>query len=810
MGNSYTDDAYKELIYKHKDWQRTADEYEQKFAANLYKTNYVQAAARTALTKLSGMLTSYYSVKDNRQRIDQGDLTAFTDIAETISGQKTEGRQVLEEALLPGENRDSSSGAGQIGNARYRARQAGQDSPEALAAASEQNLQNIDQVINGDGNLREQMTMLYNGMFINGGHTREQIAGSHSLKNMLLNITPEELSYMQQAGRQAGDEDMANANVRFDLLNEMDQYKAGKDVFDTYSMSRDLKKGADKVKGRGNPISRWFSSVKRRFSSSFMSKFIRSARRPEDRKGLGLEHYEGLGIGLSDRERLNAVGEDGKLKWLEGQAYFSVKTPVTAEGLLQTAGPSGTTLRMLGAYKLIGASKQELLYFRLALIAWMVTSKDHSLFEILKGSHNAGVKGYEDLSEAANMYKTVDPIPEQEIRNQLAPDKRYPHETIYLQMLNELRDKRKAQNPNPTARSGVLFKPSFVQGQVSDEEKYDAMSYDAQDLATNVYTTELYKLMNLSQKYGSFIGRRLMGMIGVREAYNSRDLGNDEIKEGIFNLARLSSRMVMDGLEEHSATESARETIDQADLRSFSYKSTTLGTDQETQEDRDALAASKAYKESFTGGGRRAYRGLAFRGGTVESKFKSAGNTISFSNLTSTAMALSVAANFYKDGTAARDKKTIVKLKMTGKGAVSVMDVSQFSGESEVLVSPGSKFKVTRALGPAYLETQFKEIRFPEEVPEDDLKHNLVKRMPGISNGEEQEDSVPYYLQEDGSKTPGVSQYRWARVQVVELEEVSGPGEERRRRMEGKRAKKDEVRQRLLAARRASAAAQPA
>ena len=59
MGADFNRKAYQE-IYRHNAWEQTADKYEEEFAARLYKTPYVQQAAKTALTKLSRMLNAYY------------------------------------------------------------------------------------------------------------------------------------------------------------------------------------------------------------------------------------------------------------------------------------------------------------------------------------------------------------------------------------------------------------------------------------------------------------------------------------------------------------------------------------------------------------------------------------------------------------------------------------------------------------------------------------------------------------------------------------------------------------------------------
>ena len=76
MGDAYMKEAY-QLIYKHPSWQQTAQEYEDRFAANLYHTNYVQEAARSALTKLSSMLTAYYRVKGAPAREERENFAAI-------------------------------------------------------------------------------------------------------------------------------------------------------------------------------------------------------------------------------------------------------------------------------------------------------------------------------------------------------------------------------------------------------------------------------------------------------------------------------------------------------------------------------------------------------------------------------------------------------------------------------------------------------------------------------------------------------------------------------------------------------------
>ncbi len=472
MGASFNGKAY-EKIYKHKDWATTADEYEEQFAAKLYKTPYVQEAARTALTKLSRMLNAYYNNRNQTPNLNKEtveDVTATQQAAAEVVGQpvaapaenaaqpaaaqpanvqpaaggndKVEITKFLIDALLPREDKGGSSGgAGQIGSYSNKYQDA---SEEVRQAAREIDEKNLNAVINGDGNLRERMTLLYNGMFINGGGDKEQIAGSHSLKNMMAYITEEQRERIPEL-----------QGVRTDLLEEMGHRKSKKDVFDTFSLARDLKNASDKRMGRGNGLTRFFRGIRRGFIAAMSSRFTRKKRSEEERQTerLGEKYYNDLGLELSGREAVNGLNGT-ELQWQEGRAWYKMKKRINAQGMLQTAGPSGTTLRMLGAYKLMGASLKELLYFRLALIAWMVTSKDHSLYEIMIGSQNAGITGKEDLSEPATMYMTVDPIPVDVLRQEFAKEKQFPHEIIYKQMLNELRDKRQAGAINRNAKLG--------------------------------------------------------------------------------------------------------------------------------------------------------------------------------------------------------------------------------------------------------------------------------------------------------------------------------------------------------------------
>ncbi len=725
MGDAYTKEAYK-IIYQHPDWQATAQEYEDKFAANLYNSPPVRQAASQALTKLSETLTSYYRVKNLNEEQSE-DLAAVGQVAEQISGRTPDDWKVLEGALL---QRNSGSGAGQIGRRQLgdyvEAQEAARLGIEGDYVLFEQdadflNRQNIQNVFD-NGNLREQMTMLYNGMFINGGKNREEIEESQSLKNLLLNITEEDQAKMNEMGTES--------HIRFDLLREMGHYEKKEDLFDTYSMARDLKRGKDKIKGKGNWFTRWASGIKRAFSAAFSSKFTRSTKKKAEQTGLGREHYERLGIGLSQREMANGLDENGNLKWKEGQAYFRMDTPVTAEGMLQTAGPSGTTLRMLGAYRLLGAGKTDLMNFRLALIAWMVSSRDHSIYEILKGSHNAGVKGREDLSEAANMYRTIDPLFEDLIREEFAPNRRFPHETIYLKMVD--------QQAKDMGGEGIM----------DPEDKEDVFGgAPAYGYAAGVYSSSLYKIMNTSSKYGELAGHIRVWLMdktlpkGVSEEYLKETRG---VQKTAFDMAKVTQRMLSEGLEAWG-----------------SYAPPV----QEGQEELESYSPRRAYQEEGYKAQwmdlSHAFRGITYRGGKMSSAMKNGGSFVTDS-FYSTSLLPSVAMHFYDICKVKEEDKAIFRFRLEGKGAINITGVSMYGEEEmEVLVPKGSKFQVLTAPQPAYYNKITGEVFEEAKLPEEKLESIMDELQWG-------EGSV------------------WQKVQVVDLQEVSGPGEERRKRSEAK------------------------
>jgi len=828
MGDSFTKEAY-EKIYKHPKWKTVAQDYEEQLAVKLFHNSYTKDAVKTALSKISRILTAYYGT-EGRPLTEQERQTvqaagAITDLGEEnlgMQGGDIPVNKTLVRALMQG--RRDNTGAGQVkklveGDAKA------DGSTYTAEEAEQENMQTLDAVMNRDGNLREQMTLLYNGMFINGGSKKEDIQSGVSFKGVLQGV--------KRPGAEAAVSPLSEIN--YDLLEGMTQYQEGKDVFDTYHLARDMEKRSEEMQGKGNLLTRWWRGFKRAWSAAFSNNFKRSKRKNGD--GLGMGHYRRLGIEPSARESAYSLqtDEDGNqtLLWKEGTAYYKPNDEVTAEGMLQTAGTSGTTLRMLGAYRLMGASAKDLLDFRLALIAWMISSHDHSLFEILQGSHNAGVKGTEDISEAATMYMNIDPLDADLLREGFAVNGEFPHEIIYKEQLNELyqaridREKKAgtfdALNEKRTrfeaqldgvmgtmadeidAIEAEMFKRmddlSYYQGllmganpmafaddfdgtqrqecaylvqQLHEEiEEYqaritkldndlamskqkmqedimqnpdikmlhptlymrndfmsgtDAHLMKAYDLALNIYSTSAYMAMNNGQKWGNTIGKmQLKSKKGGYQGAYAEEYKDGKLLEQIFDMVRISTRMVQDALEERGTRDVSEDNPNLPDSEHASYMTT--------------------------------FRGEKGNG----SKYMTQGYEYENNYLTSSSKDWTQALSYYAKQIKALGPKNavLISYKLEGKGAVDIENASAYQYEREVLIPKGTKFRVTKPL--------------VRNVKISDLMEDAVNYQSDTVTEEELNAEVAAYVNNPSDVVNAIKH-----VNVVQVIEIDGPGARRR------------------------------
>ena len=156
----------------------------------------------------------------------------------------------------------------------------------------------------------------------------------------------------------------------------------------------------------------------------------------------------------------------------------------------------------------------------------------------------------------------------------------------------------------------------------------------------------------------------------------------------------------------------------------------------------------------------------------MSSAMKSQGSFVTDS-FYSTSLLPSVAMHFYDICKEKEENKAIFRFRLEGKGAINITAASVYGDEEmEVLVPRGSVFQVLDAPQPAYYN------KITEEVVEES-KLSEEKKAAVIDELQWGEESV------------------WQKVQLVNLQEVKGPGEERRKRSEATDKKRQEELKRL-------------
>ena len=120
--------------------------------------------------------------------------------------------------------------------------------------------------------------------------------------------------------------------------------------------------------------------------------------------------------------------------------------------------------------------------------------------------------------------------------------------------------------------------------------------------------------------------------------------------------------------------------------------------------------------------------------------------------------------------------KALFRFRLDGKGSVNITEQSMVEDEMEVLIPQGTTLQVLGEPRPVYYKKHTQEIREPDQLSEYELEDIQQDQLRG----------------ENGN---------WIRCQLVELQEIGGPGEKRRQRMAQKQEKHRVERERLSAMR---------
>lgn len=288
--------------------------------------------------------------------------------------------------------------------------------------------------LNAPANLRERMTAFFNASFYNTrGLPPYQSADTVSLKNLIAPSNAKKIQNYKQKLKAVLGWDLRRSHFYQNQINFL-TLTSPPDPFDPKII---FAKSCDESIDYNRDYL---------ITSPIEKKDIQFTREPfyQDKLGDGLK--------LSARERkyqMENQFSDQKSPIISGKMSRKIVLSKynNAQGMLDNgfrlvAGISCTTSRMLYSFnKVVSQDLGSALKFREALMAWMLPEEDHSLYEILKGSHLVGVKGEEDMTDAETMDRTVSPLSEDELRNNVCEhyngEKLFPYEIALLKTTEE-------------------------------------------------------------------------------------------------------------------------------------------------------------------------------------------------------------------------------------------------------------------------------------------------------------------------------------------------------------------------------------
>ncbi|MFD0784118.1 hypothetical protein ACFQZ8_09340 [Micromonospora azadirachtae] len=344
-----------------------------------------------------------------------------------------------------------------------------------------------------EGNLRETMTAFYNAAYTNwkNPHTL-----SHALRAVL---DGDRWEQARAAGvdvpavRRMGELLDGNLNrVMPEVLQE--KLRFGRDFFATGNVARNSEHGI------------------RDLVEMTVSQHARDDRHPDVQQELATtpDHYARLGTPLGQLERAyvdqvqrqktgESLGEHDKLPWREGVvAHDTDHGPwarwVGRDGFPVIDGVSGTTARMLTAARFIGLDGPQLERFLSGLMGWMLPARDHSLFEILRGSEIAGVARVDVRPPGArftavDLYRALPDIDLPTLRREVGVDGLLPHEARYLEHAVDPRGFSETQHKVPQIADRLW--PQLESGQVRDADLADWLRRNGIDPTDSAAVREL-------------------------------------------------------------------------------------------------------------------------------------------------------------------------------------------------------------------------------------------------------------------------------------------------------------------------------
>ncbi|MFE5826489.1 hypothetical protein ACFQ7B_32665 [Streptomyces erythrochromogenes] len=304
----------------------------------------------------------------------------------------------------------------------------------------------VNKLFHADGNVRELVTAFYNAAYYNTG--KEGSSGRISLKHILTSASGSSPGSIFGLGMNEG-----SAGRHISHLNgaaHMNMELGAKTLRKVtgWPTAEAFKKDPFAL---GGLI--WMSRPEKVFGDTIemtSSHAALTARTEPDRAGRQRTRadFDSSGAPLGVYEGQFAGSGTEKLPWISGEALWDVAADhpwarhQAERGIPTAAGMSGTTMRMMKAFEWINVPGVDPFDFRMALLAWMLPSRDHSLYEILRGSWASGVKGLQEGESSASwgaavMYQNIAPFSEAELRKNVCAGGHFPHEIIYLESVKK-------------------------------------------------------------------------------------------------------------------------------------------------------------------------------------------------------------------------------------------------------------------------------------------------------------------------------------------------------------------------------------
>ena len=734
-------------IYKTSEWQQEQHDFEIRLGKYAYTHPKSHEAVNKGLSRMKNILWAYYHDQFVNLGKKEFFLRAFT--------------------------KDDPSMAGQVG------RMVGE---EIFKIIGDNFTQKIDKTLSGSSsNLREKMTAFYNASGISSDASNQSINFKNIMQKIVTSNSRTSNYLINKLGLDKNSVDEAirhnSKNIfKAGLSSGLHNLFKGPDVYGKYGMNfkskdkddNDLKfkytNMDDKKKNIRNPFNNPLPLSQRELN------FYNSTHFPKFEKP-NMLFYTMLTMLTQKTDALEP--------YIDKDITEESHDIISKNGFRLTEnGSSSTTTKLLNTAKWLGLKGQDLLNFRLALMGWLLPDGNHSLYEILYSSHAAGVRGKnEDLTDAASMDETIDPLKKDELINNCGLEQdgesMLPIDKIIFNIFTSPSSPLSIPISPKDAKLLSIKSYTLVNHQIMNEQ-----------LSQSKYLGPIISKYTLSKKYkndpyvklllAKSLIFRMIDIINSDDLNNPKDIDLSDEPAKSFHLCNYiksidtpENKNYPSNLIEYLKNESNKvldisSSIKNKPFQFFDSMTTTkpefvnfaeqlcdniLKSNTIFSKLIDDTSILSNHLLNFMHNAPK-YEGKVYSG---QWKMKSStftsyrkGNVISLDSFTSTSFDPRVAVNFLK-APFSSSKEVLLINKLKHLNAVDISTFSSNNGESEVLLPPGTKLYIQDVIESDYSKLENDDklkllyIMLDPNTPND--KKDLLKRGITIVYLEEVEDN---------------------------------------------------------------------